>query len=298
MVFKTFASFRSIHTHPYSQMHARIYVEFKWLRILFFIRAVYNFRNLIIYAYEGISISLSSMILETFTTVYSHGAYDEHIFRTACLQIEISFSLEVENFSSVWHGWDITAQAYHRTLQLPSFRHIEKSLILKWNQIVLRIAAGMWIIVHSIGQIFPFAFFLYNALIMLTLLIPVQGRAGPATNPDLVVGVVVILSGILLGSLIVPILCIFRRPVLVMCSFLAVFVVFVILMATPIGFPYRYNGTQQRFWIYVSYSYVKYFACRFKWTKKLIFTAHWEKFLQLWPNVTQSWFGILYVANG
>ncbi|XP_037035537.1 endoplasmic reticulum metallopeptidase 1-like isoform X1 [Bradysia coprophila] len=114
----------------------------------------------------------------------------------------------------------------------------------------LMLRDGMWIIVHSIGQIFPFAFFLYNALIMLTLLIPVQGRAGPATNPDLVVGVVVILSGILLGSLIVPVLCIFRRPVLAMCGFLVVFLVFVILMATPIGFPYRYNGTQQRFWIY------------------------------------------------
>lgn len=87
---------------------------------------------------------------------------------------------------------------------------------------------------------------------MLTLLIPVQGRTGPATNPDLFVGVVVVLSGILLGSLIVPVLCIFRRPVLVMCGFLVVFIVFVILMATPIGFPYRDNVTQQRFWIYVS----------------------------------------------
>lgn len=87
---------------------------------------------------------------------------------------------------------------------------------------------------------------------MITLLIPVQGRAGPAINPDLVIGVVVILSGILLGGLIVPILCIFRRPVLVMCGFLIVFVVFVILMATPIGFPYRYDGSPQRFWIYVS----------------------------------------------
>lgn len=110
----------------------------------------------------------------------------------------------------------------------------------------------MWIVIHSIGQIFPFAFFLYNALIMLTLLIPVQGRAGPTMNPDLFIGVVVILSGILLGSLIVPILCIFRRSVLVMCGFLVVFVVFVILMATPIGFPYRNDVTQQRFWIYVS----------------------------------------------
>lgn len=88
---------------------------------------------------------------------------------------------------------------------------------------------------------------------MLTLLIPVQGRSGPTMNPDLFVGVVVILSGILLGGLIVPILCIFRRPVLIMCGgFLSVFVVFVILMATPIGFPYRHDITQQRFWIYVS----------------------------------------------
>lgn len=121
------------------------------------------------------------------------------------------------------------------------------------HELFLSIADGLWIIIHSIGQIFPFAFFLYNSLIMLTLLIPVQGRAGPSTNPDLVIGLVVVISGILLGGLIVPVLCIFRRPVLLMCGFVVVFIVFVILMATPIGFPYRYHDTPQRFWIYVSY---------------------------------------------
>lgn len=113
---------------------------------------------------------------------------------------------------------------------------------------------GVWIIVHSVGQLFPFAFFLYNTLIFLTLFIPVQGRTGPSLNPDLFIGVVVVISGILLGGLIVPVLCIFRRPVLIMCGFLVVFLVFVILMATPIGFPYRYHESPQRFWIYVSQS--------------------------------------------
>lgn len=146
----------------------------------------------------------------------------------------------------------------------------------------------MWIVIHSIGQIFPFGFFLYNALIMLTLLIPVQGRAGPAMNPDLVVGVVVILSGILLAGFIVPILCIFRRSALVMCGFLVVFVIFIILMATPIGFPYRSDVTQQRFWIYVS-SMIK--TVRYKERFQNVDTvklAHRTKFLRLRPSITQS----------
>ncbi|KAJ6642258.1 Endoplasmic reticulum metallopeptidase 1 [Pseudolycoriella hygida] len=109
---------------------------------------------------------------------------------------------------------------------------------------------GIWILIHSIGQIFPFGFFAYNALLFITILIPVQGRGGPATNPELIIGVLVIATGILLGSLIVPILCIFRRPVIIVCGFLVVFVVFLILMATPIGFPYRYHSSPQRFWIY------------------------------------------------
>lgn len=58
-------------------------------------------------------------------------------------------------------------------------------------------------------------------------------------------------TGILLTGQLIPTLCIFRRPVIWMCGFLMIFVTFLILMATSLGFPYREKLSQQGFWIFV-----------------------------------------------
>lgn len=79
-----------------------------------------------------------------------------------------------------------------------------------------------------------------------------QGRSGPTTNPEMFIAIITGSTGILLAGQLIPTLCIFRRPVIWMCGFLLVFLIFLILMATPLGFPYREELSQQRFWIFVS----------------------------------------------
>lgn len=105
---------------------------------------------------------------------------------------------------------------------------------------------------HFIGQIIPFFFYAYYAIYALDNFIPMQGRSGPTTNPELFIAIIAGSTGILLAGHLIPTLCIFRRPVIWMCGFLLLFVIFLILMATPLGFPYREDLSQQRFWIFVS----------------------------------------------
>ncbi|KAJ6642253.1 Endoplasmic reticulum metallopeptidase 1, partial [Pseudolycoriella hygida] len=105
-----------------------------------------------------------------------------------------------------------------------------------------------WILVQFAGQVFPFMFLSYYTILTLEVFVPVQGRSGPAINPDSIIAVTSIIIGVLLGY-VMPTFSLFKRPLIIISSFLVVFLVFVIIIATPLGFPYDKN-TQQRFWIF------------------------------------------------
>lgn len=117
---------------------------------------------------------------------------------------------------------------------------------------------SIWILVHFVGQIIPFVFYAYYAIYALDNFIPMQGRSGPSTNPEFFIAIITGSTGILLAGHLIPTLCILRRPVIWMCGFLLVFVIFLILMATPLGFPYSEIVSQQRFWIFVSIDHKKW----------------------------------------
>lgn len=111
---------------------------------------------------------------------------------------------------------------------------------------------SIWILVHFVGQMIPFLFYAYYAIYALDNFVPMQGRSGPTNNPEIFIAIITGCTGILLAGHLIPTLCIFRRPVIWMCGFLVVFLIFLILMVTPLGFPYRVELSQQRFWIFVS----------------------------------------------
>lgn len=121
-----------------------------------------------------------------------------------------------------------------------------------WKCCARQFTGSIWILVHFIGQAIPFLFYAYYAVYSLDNFIPIQGRSGPSTNPEILIAIIAGCTGILMVGQLVQTLCIFRRPVIWMCGFLFVFLVFIILMATPLGFPYREALSQQRFWIFVS----------------------------------------------
>lgn len=111
----------------------------------------------------------------------------------------------------------------------------------------------IWLVALWIGQIIPFMYLAYFAVTAMEVFIPIQGRSGSTSNPEIIIAIFCILFGILQGSFIVPSFSMCKRPTVVFTGFFVVFAVFLIVMFTPVGFPYRENTSSQRFWIFVSH---------------------------------------------
>lgn len=109
----------------------------------------------------------------------------------------------------------------------------------------------LWILPHLLGQIFPYIQYSYMTISVLKSFVPIQGRSGPAMNPDIIIAGIAVLLGILMFGFIVPIFCLVKKPLRMILGFVVVFVIFIIIMATPVGFPYREAVSAQRFWIFV-----------------------------------------------
>lgn len=103
-------------------------------------------------------------------------------------------------------------------------------------------------------------FYSYTLIIFVNNFLPMQGRTGPGSNPDIAIGYISILMGILLAGFLIPIFCMTKKPLWVLSGFGVLFVLSAILMATPLGFPYRAEVSAQRFWIFVRHFFpVVYF---------------------------------------
>lgn len=111
------------------------------------------------------------------------------------------------------------------------------------------IVSVYWTLIQFVGQVFPFMFLSYYTMLTLEVFVPVQGRSGPTTNPDSIIAVTSILLGVLIGYLM-PTLSLFKRPLIVISGFLVVFLAFIVIIATPVGFPFK-TDSPQRFWIFV-----------------------------------------------
>ncbi|XP_055702548.1 endoplasmic reticulum metallopeptidase 1-like [Phlebotomus papatasi] len=107
-----------------------------------------------------------------------------------------------------------------------------------------------WMFVHLLCQIIPFMWFSTNTIAQFTTFIPMQGRSGALGNPELLIAAFSILSAALLGSLLVPLVTICRSPRITALLFAVLWIVGIIIMVTPQGFPFRDAKTPQRFSIY------------------------------------------------
>ncbi|KAL5289346.1 hypothetical protein ACFFRR_009469 [Megaselia abdita] len=105
----------------------------------------------------------------------------------------------------------------------------------------------LWIIPVALCQIFPFVFLAYLSHGFFVAIIPMTGRFGAAVNPDLIVCAFTVLVATLTTGFLVPLLNMFRKTKTTLWSFLAWTVIFIIIAATPLGFPYRAETNVQRF---------------------------------------------------
>lgn len=108
-----------------------------------------------------------------------------------------------------------------------------------------------WIYFHVIGLVLPFIFFAYLCNVAFTTFIPMAARIGPDQYPDLVIAAFCSLIAIFLGGFIVPLIGLCTRRWWVYGGLFGLFsVAGIILLATPVGFPYRPETSPQRYWIF------------------------------------------------
>lgn len=115
----------------------------------------------------------------------------------------------------------------------------------------IQLTQRCWMIAHLTGQLFPFMFHCYVTIVLMVGFLPMQGRTGPAANPEYTVAVICLLLGLLLGGLLVPHLFMLKRTIWIWLGVVGIYVIFIILMVTPLGFPYRAETSPQRQVVYV-----------------------------------------------
>ncbi|XP_031332120.1 endoplasmic reticulum metallopeptidase 1-like [Photinus pyralis] len=117
----------------------------------------------------------------------------------------------------------------------------------------LQYSVHTWAIIHVIFTLIPNIFLMKCGLELISLVVPLSGRIGSEQNPEIIIGGLVLALTILISSSYIPFLALLRKPHLVLVSLLLVFLVFFIIVFTPLGFPYsdsKASPAPQRFWIY------------------------------------------------
>ncbi|KAK5648928.1 hypothetical protein RI129_003820 [Pyrocoelia pectoralis] len=110
-----------------------------------------------------------------------------------------------------------------------------------------------WQVVYLITLIIPTVFLMNVLGLAGRVLIPMCGRIGPERNPELIMGILTFAFTLLLSSLYVPLITLVHKPGKVVKILFTVFILFVLIALSPLGFPYNGNSnspTLQRYWIF------------------------------------------------
>ncbi|XP_032306435.1 endoplasmic reticulum metallopeptidase 1 [Drosophila ananassae] len=113
----------------------------------------------------------------------------------------------------------------------------------------LTVKKSYFVTVHLLCQFLPFLFYTYIAYASLVTFVPMQGRDGPDSSPELLVCLFVIITGIQYAGFTVPIMHKFRKPKIVFSTFGVITIIFIILAATPAGFPFVKEVAPQRYYV-------------------------------------------------
>ncbi|KAH8300218.1 hypothetical protein KR044_011636, partial [Drosophila immigrans] len=135
------------------------------------------------------------------------------------------------------------------------------NLVTKWHR-----KAYCFAIAVMICQILPFTYFTYILTALLMTIVPMIGRSGATSNPDMGIALVTWLFAILfLGFIVsvesiskvnsirlsieiqVPLIMFFRKTRTIVLCFLAGTILFIIIAVTNVGFPYQPKTSAQRY---------------------------------------------------
>ncbi|XP_058462014.1 endoplasmic reticulum metallopeptidase 1-like [Malaya genurostris] len=107
-----------------------------------------------------------------------------------------------------------------------------------------------WIYVHLAGQIIPLIYFCSLTVTVFAVFIPMTGHGGAGSNPDLMMALFSILMALLLVGMCAPLMTLASKIRYFYTLLGLSFVVTLIVMATPVGFPFRENTSPQRYYIF------------------------------------------------
>ncbi|EDW09414.1 uncharacterized protein Dmoj_GI19044 [Drosophila mojavensis] len=103
--------------------------------------------------------------------------------------------------------------------------------------------------VHILCQILPFFFYTYLMYVFLLVFVPMQGRDGPDSKPDMLLAAFIALMTMHFAGFIVPVLHKFHKSKTFISMFGVLIIVFIILAATPAGFPFKKDVAAQRYYV-------------------------------------------------
>jgi len=104
-----------------------------------------------------------------------------------------------------------------------------------------------WIYLHCFGQIIPTLYYFYLLIELMMGMIPIGARAydGATRNPEITISLIVAFFTILSTGFYAPIFLMFKHRKYILAALGAIFIVFLILVFTPVGFPYAERQPQR-----------------------------------------------------
>ncbi|KAH8270811.1 hypothetical protein KR018_005495, partial [Drosophila ironensis] len=117
-------------------------------------------------------------------------------------------------------------------------------------QIILKLTvkSNFFVTVHLLCQVLPFLFYTYLCYAIFVIFVPMEGRDGPYSSPDVMISIFIIVSGVQYAGFTVPIMHKFRKSKIIFSSFGVITIIFIILAATPAGFPFAKDVAPQRYY--------------------------------------------------
>ncbi|XP_037895181.1 endoplasmic reticulum metallopeptidase 1 [Glossina fuscipes] len=102
-------------------------------------------------------------------------------------------------------------------------------------------------LIMMVCQILPFLYYTSLTHIIYDAMVPMAGRSGLSSNPEIFMCGIAIFVTILFAGFIIPLLLFFRKVRVLFSMFLIVTFLFIIIALTPLGFPYRAKTASQRY---------------------------------------------------
>ncbi|XP_068146181.1 endoplasmic reticulum metallopeptidase 1 [Drosophila tropicalis] len=118
-------------------------------------------------------------------------------------------------------------------------------------QVILKLTVkkSFFVTVNLICQILPYIYYTYTCYVVLVVFVPMQGRDGPDSSPDLQISLFIILMTLHFAGFTIPVMHKFRKSKTAFSMFGVLTIIFIILAATPAGFPFKKDVAAQRYYV-------------------------------------------------